>query len=72
MGERSVYKAQIKESDQLNSLIDRSFLAGFRLVMLVCALRAWTGALTILLCHSSVFRPIAGSLSEGLPVDHTG
>jgi EmrB/QacA subfamily drug resistance transporter len=42
----------------ISSAIDRSFLAGFRLVMLACAITAWIGALTILLCHSSVFRPI--------------
>jgi EmrB/QacA subfamily drug resistance transporter len=43
--------------EAVSAVIDRSFLVGFRRVMFVCALVAWTGALTITLCHSSVFRP---------------
>jgi EmrB/QacA subfamily drug resistance transporter len=45
------------------SLIDRSFLVGFRLVMLACATTAWLGSLTVLLCHSSVFGRFGSSVA---------
>jgi hypothetical protein len=37
------------QRDQASWLLDQSFLAGFRSVMLVCAFSAWAGGITVLL-----------------------
>lgn len=51
-----------EQKSKVASLIDRSFLAGFRLVMLTCATTAWLGSLTVLLCHSNVFGHFGSSI----------